>query len=290
VLVGLAFFIGMGLQPAVGLLHRRGLPRAWAVTAVVAGMFALIAGFVWAAITPLSEEGDRLLQYLRSLDDHASPLGRFNQRFHVLEQLQSLVGGAAGALEATASVLVVLVLSIYFLADMPRIRRALYRLAPASRRPRVILLGDQIFDKVANYLLGNVLISLIAGSVTLAWLLAFGVPYALLLAITVAVLDLVPVVGSVIAGAAVTLMALTVSPTVCVATACFFVVYKLIEDYVLLPKIIGRAMAIPAVVTVVAVLLGGVLLGVAGALVSIPVAAAALLIVREVSVPRLDQA
>jgi predicted PurR-regulated permease PerM len=106
----------------------------------------------------------------------------------------------------------------------------------------------------------------------------------------VAVLDLVPVVGSVIAGAVVALMALTVSVAACIATLGFFVTYKIIEDYLLLPKLIGKMVAVPAVVTVIAVLLGGALLGVAGALVSIPIAAAALLILQEVSIPRLDDA
>jgi predicted PurR-regulated permease PerM len=286
VLVGLAFFIGMGLQPPVRHLTDRRVPRPAAVTAVVVGILALIAGFAWATITPLIDEGDRLLGYLR---DRTSLVGQLNERYHLVDHLRTLLGGSGGMVETSTAVLVVLVLSIYFLADMPRIRRTLYRLAPATRRPRVILLGDQVFDKVANYLLGNVLISLIAGGVTLVWLLVFGVPYALLLSIMVAVLDLVPVVGSVIAGATVALMAFTVSPTVCVATVCFFLAYKLVEDYVLLPKIIGRAVAIPAVVTVVAVLLGGVLLGVAGALVAIPIAAAALLVLREVCIPRLDE-
>jgi predicted PurR-regulated permease PerM len=117
-----------------------------------------------------------------------------------------------------------------------------------------------------------------------------GVPYAPLLAIMVAVLDLVPVVGSVIAGTVVALMGLTVSVPVCVATVGLFVAYKLTEDYLLLPKIISRVVRVPAVVTVVAVLIGGALLGVVGALVAIPVAAAALLVLREVIIPRLDEA
>jgi predicted PurR-regulated permease PerM len=114
------------------------------------------------------------------------------------------------------------------------------------------------------------------------------VPYAVLLAILVAILDLVPVVGSTAAGIIVSLTALTVSVPVCLATVGFFVAYRVIEDYLLVPKIIGRFVQIPALVTVVSVLLGGVLLGVVGALVAIPVAAAILLILREVTFRRLD--
>jgi predicted PurR-regulated permease PerM len=179
---------------------------------------------------------------------------------------------------------------VYFLADMPRIRTTLYRLVPHTRRPRVILIGDEVFAKVGAYVLGNVLISIIAGVATFIWLMAFGVPYPLLLGIFVALLDLVPVVGSTIAGVVVGAVALTVSLPVCIATVVFFVVFRLAEDYLLVPKIIGRAVKVPALITVVAVLIGGALLGIVGALVAIPIAAALQLLTQEILFPRLDKA
>jgi predicted PurR-regulated permease PerM len=166
----------------------------------------------------------------------------------------------------------------------------LYRLVPRSRRPRAILIGDRIVAQVGAYVIGNVIVSLIAGALTFIWLLIFRVPYPVLLTIMVALLDLIPVVGSTVAGIIVCLVALTVSVPVAVATAVFFVLYRFLEDYVLFPKIIDRVVEIPSVVTVVAVLLGGMIFGIVGALVAIPVAAATLLIVQEVLLPRLDQA
>jgi predicted PurR-regulated permease PerM len=183
----------------------------------------------------------------------------------------------------------VLVLTIYFLADFHRIRTMLYRLVPARRRPRAILIGDQIYARVGAYLLGNLLVSLVTGVVSFACLAAFRVPYALLLSIVVAVLDLVPVAGTLVAAVAVAAVALTVSVPTCLGVFAVLAVYKVVEDYVLLPKVIGRVVAVPAVVTVVAVLVGSVLAGVAGALLAIPVAAAVLLVVREVSIPWLDR-
>jgi predicted PurR-regulated permease PerM len=132
-------------------------------------------------------------------------------------------------------------------------------------------------------------VSLVSGVVSFVCLVAFGVPYALFLAIMVAVLDLVPVIGTLVAAVAVAAVALTVSLPTCLGVLGVLTVYKLVEDYFLLPKVIGRAVSVPAVVTVVSVLVGGVLAGVAGALVSIPVAAAALLVMREVSIPWLDR-
>jgi predicted PurR-regulated permease PerM len=136
--------------------------------------------------------------------------------------------------------------------------------------------------------LGNLLISLIAGVLTFAFLVIVGVPYPLVLSLFVAILDLVPVIGSTLAGVVVCLVALSVSLPVCLATIGFFLIYRLVEDYLLVPRIFGRMVKVPALVTVVAVLLGGALLGIVGALVAIPAAAALLLLAQEVLFPRLD--
>lgn len=304
VLIGVALFIAIGLEPAVSWLVRYRFPRWLAVTTVFLSMVGMVGGFLAAAIPPLAEQATALAQhvpqYLHTLQDHNSLVGRLNARLQLQQHLQQLLSGQSvisGVVDAGVAVvgvvgnmLIVTVLTVYFLADLPRIRQSLYRLVPHSRRPRMILIGDEIFTKIGAYVLGNVLISLISGVLTFAWLLAFGVPYALLLSILVAVLDLVPVVGSTIAGAVVALVALTVSLPLALATVGFFIFYRLAEDYLLVPKIIGRAVQVPSLITVVAVLLGGALLGVVGALVAIPVAAALLLILREVAFPRLDQA
>jgi len=130
----------------------------------------------------------------------------------------------------------------------------------------------------------------IAAIGTFIWLEIFGVPYPLLLAIFVAVFDLIPIVGSTIAGVVVAAVALTVSLQVSIATIVFFIAFRLFEDYVLVPRIIGRAVEVPALITVVAVLIGSAVFGIIGALVAIPVAAAVQLLVRELLFPRLDQA
>lgn len=301
VLVGLALFIAIGLEPLVSWLVARRLPRWLAVAAVFVAAVGAVGGFLTAAIPVVVAQATQLVakvpDYLRQAQDHNSWLGQLNDRLHLQQAIENSLSGGASLLNAGAVVFgaladlgILVVLTVYFVADLPRIRTALYRLVPNSRRPRAILIGDEICVKVGGYVLGNLLISVIAGVLTLAWSLAFGVPYAVLLAIAVAVLDLIPVVGSVIGGVLVSLVALTVSVPVCLATIGFVLVYRFAEDYLLVPKIIGGAVKVPALVTVVAVLLGGALLGVVGALVAIPIAAAALLLANEVLYPRLDRA
>ncbi len=304
VMIGVAFFLALGLEPAASWFVNHKLPR-WAATTLVFAIFlALLGAFVGAAIPPLAQQAAELIHqaphYIQHAQDHSSAIGRLNDRFHLQQRITDTVNGSGGSLlndvvsagtaafKAVADGLIVVVLTVYFLVDMPRIRTTLYRLVPHSRRPRVILIGDEIFAKVGAYVLGNVLISIIAGAATFIWLTAFSVPYPLLLGIFVALLDLVPVVGSTIAGVVVGAVALTVSLPVCITTIVFFVVFRLAEDYLLVPKIIGRAVKVPALITVVAVLIGGALLGIVGALVAIPIAAALQLLTQEILFPRLD--
>jgi len=304
ILIGLALFVAAGLDPAVGWLTQHGLRRWLAVVAVVLLVLAVIAGFLAAAIPPLAEQttalASQLPHYARQLQDHSSELGRLNAKYHLEQRLDKLIStrgttlvtGLVGAGEivigAVGSLFVVVVLTIYFLAGLPRIKLFAYRLAPQSRRTRVILLGDEIFTKVGAYVLGNVVTSVIAGIGTFAWMMIFGIPYPVLLGLFVALLDLIPVIGSTIGGIIVTLVALTVSLPVALFTIGFYVAYRLAEDYLLVPRILGRAVKVPAVVSVVAVLVGGALLGIIGALVAIPAAAALRLWLDEVAFRRLD--
>jgi predicted PurR-regulated permease PerM len=157
---------------------------------------------------------------------------------------------------------IVLVLTVYFLAGLPSLRAGAYRLVPHSRRPRVILVGDSIVAKVGAYLLANLFTSVVIAVVTFIWLLATKVPYALALAVLVGLLDLIPTVGSIVAGALVALAAWAVSWPIAVATLGFYVVYKIFEDCLLWPRVASRAVQVPAWLTIVAVLVGGALLGV----------------------------
>ena len=304
ILIGLAMFIAVGLDPIVGWLVRHRMPRWAAVLTVIVCGLAIVAGFLAAAIPPLANEATALAHqiphYMHDLQNRNSQLGKLNVKYHIQERLTSLVthgggslvGGVLGAgalvLGTASAILAIIVLSVYFLFGLPQIKMFGYRLVPHSRRPRVILIGDEIFAKVGGYVLGNFITSVIAGLGTYLWLLAWGVPYPLLLGMFVAFLDLIPVIGSTIGGIVVSLVALTVSLPVALATLAFYIGYRLAEDYLIVPRIMGRTVELPAIVSLVAVLIGGVLLGIVGALVAIPVAAAIRLLLQEIAFHRLD--
>ncbi len=304
VLIGLSLFMAIGLEPAVAWLTRRRLPRWAAVTVVVLGLLGAFGGFLGVAIPQLVTQATLFVTqvptYLQDFQNDNAWFRDLDARFRIVESLTALAGGGAlelfngilgaGAIvfDVLSSTLIVIVLFVYFLGDFPRIRRGLHRAVPNSRRPRFILISDEVFAKVGAYVLGIMVCAVIAGGSSLLWMVALGVPFSLLLAIMVMLLDVIPVIGTSVAGLVCSLVAFTVSPATGIATAIFFLVYRVVEDYVLLPRIVGRAVEVPALLTIVALLLGGVLLGVIGAIVAVPVGAAILLVAREVVVPRLD--
>lgn len=302
VLLGLAFFIAVGLDPVVVWMYRRGAPRWAAVAAVVLLVIIVVGGFLVLAVPLVTEQASKLSEelprYLHDLDRKSHTFSKLDTKFHIVRGLQKLLRGG-GSFESVvglgkallgfiSSFLLVTVVSIYLLVDLPRVRRAVYLLAPRSRRPRMVLLTDEILDRVGGYVLGNLLLSLIAAALTTAWALIFGIPYALLQGLLVGLLDLIPIIGSTIGGIIVSVVALTVSLPVAIATGAFYIVYRFLEDYLLTPRIMKRTVAVPGLVTVVATVLGGALLGIVGALVAIPVAAAVKLLHDEITLPRLE--
>lgn len=304
-LIVLAFFIAVGLEPIVAFLVRRQLRRGFAVAIVSLAAVGILAGFLAVAIPPLVNEVDHLVKnaphYLDTLNRRSSFLGHLNRKYHIVNHLQkALSGGGASAvtsgvvgagqvvLGAITALVIVVALTIYFLADLPRVTALCYRLVPFSRRARAGLLIDEVFARVGGYVLGNILTSLIAGVGTLVWLLIWGVPYALLLSVFVFFMDLIPIVGSTIAGIIVALVALTVSLPTAIATAVYYLVYRQAEDYLITPRIMRKTVDVSGLVTIISVIIGGTLFGIIGALVAIPIGAAIKLVLEQVTFPRLD--
>ncbi len=205
-----AAFIAIGLDPAVAFLVRCGLRRTVAVAVIALVALAALAGFVADVAPALAQQGTELASqapaYLQQLNDHSTVLGRLNNQCHLVAKLKAQASGgaslAAGGvlhagtvlISATLETVIVLVLVIYFLADLGQIKHGFYRLFPRHRRPRVGLLGEAILARVGGYVLGNVLTSIVATIGNYLVLLTLHVPHALALSILVGVLDLIPLV------------------------------------------------------------------------------------------------
>ncbi len=306
VLLVMSMFLAIGLNPTVEFFMRQGMRRSIAVLLVLVVVIGVLALFVVAVAPVISEQ---IAQITRNapgwLDDLQtnSQVQKLDDEYDVIAKARDyiqdggfgerLFGGALGVglkvLSAVANSLIVLVLMIYFLASLPSIKHAGYSLAPASRRPRVSELGDKIIRSTGAYVAGAFLVAICAGLSTLVFSFIIGLgEYAFALAFVVGLFSLIPIVGAFVSGAIMTLLALTVSPTVALVALVYYLAYQQLESYVIYPRIMKKSVNIPGSVTVVAALVGGSLMGIVGALLAVPVAAALLLLHREVFLTRQD--
>lgn len=308
ILIIVSLFLAIGLNPAVEWLKRFGFSRRWAVLMVFLALVGLIIGFGFAIVPPLSEQISSFVHNLTSNNGYIQHLQNnhrlqeWDRRFDLLGKakraLQSkdlgkqaasgLVGVGKVVINGVFSTLTVLILTLYFLSSLPSIKTFVYRLAPRSRRARVALLGEEILARIGGYVGGNVAISVIAGVSSYVFLLIAGVPYALALALLVAITDLIPLVGATIGAVLVTGVAFFSGLWTGIGTAVFFLIYQQVENYLIQPRVMKKSVDVQPAVTVIAALIGGTLLGVIGALLAIPTAAALSLIVREVVLPRQE--
>jgi predicted PurR-regulated permease PerM len=295
----IALFIAVSLDPAVRWLTRRGMRRGWAVTLIFLLAFAFAAGFLLSVIPPLVTQGrnlvDDLPDYLARLQDRSSQFRELDDRYNVSDQLQGLVGTlpsrlGTGLLGFTSRVfgavfnaLTVLVFTIYFMADMPRIRHGVVRLFPVERRPRAQGVVDLVVDKVGGYMIGNIIISVIAGVASLIAFTLLGVPFPVPLAFVVAICDLIPMIGATLGaviGVTVALFTTDIWPTT-VLVAAFFVAYQQLENYLIAPRVLKTTVELGAAAVLIAGLIGATVLGLVGALMAIPVAAAVNVLLNE---------
>lgn len=292
ILVLIGLFVAVSLDPAVRWMVRRGLARPWAVSIVVLALVGLFALFVWSLVPPVAEQSgtllNRLPDYVQTVSEKSRAIREVTDRYNLTERLTALAaelpgrlaGGAMGFLQklfgTIASALTVLVLAIYFMADMPRLQRGVVRLFPRRRRARAAEVVAVVVDKVGGYMIGNIVISLFAGVSSYICLRAVGVPYALPLAVTVAIADLIPMIGATLGAVICVLVALLtvgIWPR-SVIVLLFFVAYQQFENYVIAPRVLRNAVDLSAVAVLVVALIGGTLLGLVGALMAIPIAAA----------------
>ncbi|MEV4536408.1 AI-2E family transporter [Asanoa sp. NPDC049518] len=304
VLIFIALFLAIGLNPAVVRLRKIGVPRGGAVAIVALALVLVLAGAIGALVPPLvTQVGDFItaapgyIEALQRNDTINDLVGQFDlvDRVKSLaspETLSRALGGVFGGAKllfgTIFQVLTVLVLTIYFMASFDRMKSAAYGLVPASRRERVQLLSDEILAKVGAYIVGALAIAVLAGISAFVFALIVGLAYPFALAVVVAVCDLIPQIGATIGAVIVTIVAFADSLTVGIAAAVFFLVYQQVENYLIYPKVMRKSVKVSDVAAIVAALVGVGLFGVLGALVAIPAVAAVQLIVREVVMPRQE--
>jgi predicted PurR-regulated permease PerM len=307
ILVLIAGFLAVGLDPAVRRLERLGLRRSLAVAAIFLGAVAFVLAFFFAVVPPLVEQvtnfATNLPDYVQDLADRNPRIERFVRENDIPSKLQDAVGnvpsiigsslgsvlGVAGSVaSALFNGVTVLVLTIYFLVSLSRMREGSLKLIPRVKRERVMHLIDAVLEKIGGYIAGQLTVALLAGVLAFIFLFFVGVPFPVALALWVSIAALIPLVGATVGAIPAVVVASFDSLALGVGTLAYFLVYQQVENYFIHPRIMTKAVDVSPAAVLIAALIGGSLLGFVGALMAIPAAATIKLIAQEIVVPRAE--
>lgn len=286
------------LNPLVARLERRGIRRGWAVLVIVALLIVVASLVLLVTLPPLFSQvleqlenapasRDRLMAWL-SQRPLTAPLANL-VRDAGSEQLFSAVGTQVLAFSSQAVVVIgyaatALVLAFYILADGQRAQAGLYAVVPRSYHLRLARILLELEVIVGGYVRGQLITSAAITGFTFALLTACQVPNALSLAVFAGMTDVIPFVGGMLATVPAVLGGLAVSPTVAIIIAALMFAYQEFESRYLVPKIYGKVLRLSATTVIVALLVGGTLLGILGAFLALPISAGLLMIARELRV------
>ena len=299
-LVFIALFIAVAIGRAVDRFERLGLKRWLAILATYLTMLLAVFGVGLLIVPPIVSQTNRFIKnvphYVDDLQKNKT-IRDYDRKYHIVQKLKtgaaklpSKVGDAVGALRsvtvgvfsALVQLITVLVMAFFMLLDGKRIFAWMFAELGPVRGPRARRIADDIYRSVGGYVVGNLLISLIAGVGTWAVLALLGVPFAVPLGVVMAFFDLIPLVGATIAGILIGIVAAIHNfPGDAIVWVVYLIVYQQIENNVIQPVVYRRTVQLHPLLVIVAVLIGASLLGVLGALVAIPVAGAVQIFARD---------
>ena len=309
VLILIALFLATGLNPAVEALRRRNLSRTWSVAIIFTLVILFVIFFALVVIPPVVSQGTQLInkapQLLNDLTNN-SAIHNLNNHYGIVDTLQARIksmtsngtllintfGGVIGVgksvLSGFFSFLTVLVLTLYFISSLPQMVNLGLSLVPASRRERVGRLTEAIIGRFGSFVGSQIIIAMMASMFVLILSIILGLPSPIAVAMIVLVCGLIPLIGHLIGVTIVTIIALTQSVLLALLAFSAYVIYIQIENYFVTPRIMKKTMSVPGAVTIISALIGSSLLGLIGGLLAVPVAAAIILILDEVIIPRAE--
>ena len=311
VLLIISIFLAMGLNPAVEFFRRRGLSRGAAVSAILGIVILFVVILAFLVIPPMVRQSTNLIDsapamlenlksntFINDINTHYGLIDSITQKVKSISSdgtlLISAFGGIVGVgktfISGIFTALTILVLTMYFTISLPEVIDQAIRLAPASRRPRIKALTDGIVSRIGAFVGSQITVAFIAGVVMGAISAILGLPSPIALGMLVFICGMIPLVGHFIGSTVLTIVGLTQSVSTGVIVLIAYLIYQQIENYVLMPRIMRKALSIPGLVTIVSALIGASLLGLVGGILAVPVAASILLILEEVVYPKADQA
>lgn len=285
--------LATGFAPIVRVIERQRIPagRSWhpprwsAILALYLLVLALVAGVAVAVVPRLVEQGGELVTNAPALLDQLErSLGRRGFAPEALRAaverlpdrstvIDAALATASSVLGGVLGVVTILILTFYFLVDAANIRDTAIRALPVRRRPAARAMTERIGRRVSAWLTGQLMLAALIGTSTGLVLGLLGVPYFYVLALIAAVGEFVPYAGPFLAALPGIALAASVSWSLAAWTAAFYLVQQLIENNVLVPQVMSQRVGLNPAIVLIAIMLGGALLGIPGALLAVPTAA-----------------
>lgn len=306
-LIYISGLLAIGFSPIVRLIERqrmlpvgtRRLPRWFAILVLYVFILGTLTGIGFLVVPPIVHQGQQLWTALPDMLDKGQ---RFLVDKGILQQpltfqeavarapvsrggeaVGTVFGAIIGVIGGLFGILTILILTFYLLVESAELRASMLRLFPASRRARIDAASRAITVKVSAWLGGQLLLGAIIGSSSAVGLWLIGIPFFYVLALISGIGELIPVVGPILAAIPAVAVAASVSGKAVVFVLIFFVVQQQFENHVLVPKVMERQVGVSAVTVIVALLIGGRLLGILGAILAVPTAAILLVLVSELT-------
>jgi predicted PurR-regulated permease PerM len=299
-LLFIALFLAIALGPVVGFFVRRKVKRSLAILLTYVMLLGSVFGLGLLVVPPIVTGVNQFVKNVPGyVDDlrHSKQFRKYDDKYkitpklrqqaqklptHLTDAVSGLQAVTVGIFGAVIQLVTILVMTFFLLNDGQRMLRFGIREIGPHRSERMQRIAEDVYQAVGGYVAGNLLISVIAGVSAYFVMLLLGIPFAVPLAVLVAFLDLIPLVGSTIAGAVIAIVAAIVGfPTTLIIWVIFLVVYQQVENNVIQPVVYRRTVQIHPLIVIVAVLMGGTLLGILGALLAIPIAATIQIAVKE---------
>lgn len=305
-----ALFVALGLDPVVRWFERHHVGRAWAIVIVYSAFAVVLAGVLLLVVPALVQQISAFVSDLPDLvtefqasdfygwltSTFGAQVGDMVTQFKTFlsnpANLAAIGGGvlnfAVGVGTAISGLIIVVVLSLYFLAGLPTMKKAFMQFAPARNRPKATAMTNQITDSIGAYLMGMVVLAFCNSIVAFLLHLFLGLPFPALMGVLAFLITLIPLIGSVLYWITATVIALFTGWLPALIFAVIYLIYMQLEAYVLTPRVMNKAISVPGALVVIGAMVGGTLLGLLGALVAIPVTASILLIIKQVFIPKQD--
>lgn len=284
----LSFILAMAISPFVDFLEKKKVPRVISIAGVILALIGLVYLVIRLVVPPFVSEISNILanrtEYVLKVTSylqHLSPALRDNVTtaldnfFASLNNLDmgGIISGAQGVFSGLIEVILVLVLSFYLLLNNKGVEGVVVAYVPKQQQKRILSVYRKISNKMTSWLGGQAILGLIIFAIDLIGLSILHVNYALTLAIVAGLLEALPYIGPIVSGGLAVMIALTQSPVLALIVFAFYVLVQQLENHILVPQVMKKSLGLNPIAVILAIIIGGRLLGFIGILIAVPMAA-----------------